>query len=751
MEKPTHASSASNIKAIVTDKYAREKGLLARLPKPINCIRKEGNKILSKLLNDCFSATDDTLFELAKNALKQEDQDNYFVAMNKLRVEKKSINDQFIAAINSAFSQLAIPPEGPDEKSGLTPIAIDQLSIVNNKDLDKIVAKEALAAKAITACEYPLQALSTRINAVVVVEIEPKEIPFSPEKLCDYFTEAVKTMAVCNKSTLVLYKTFEQNTLNHLGAFYKLMNGLLIDRGILSEKIAERTALEQEPEVSHDGSGGLHMPIVTCDMPLPDGHHIPRVRSKVRAQILPVQNQDPAHVNKQTTSLFDLLSHQQTSTTEPHSVDENYLSHLIQTTNGSLSSKNRPELAISAEESTTVSILDQLFHTVDSRMPMAAPVKSLFQSLQVPLAKIALTDKTFFDNPDHSARKLLNTLSAAAVRCDSGDATGLASDPLYNEIEKVIYSLVHNQTPSTADFSTHLDDFERFSEKEKRKEQVLEKHLVRAEQGRLKSLKVESTVIKTIEDVCQGLEIKPTVQEIIQGAWKSVMMYIGLKHGDDSEQWDNALQTLINLVISTQPCVNDIDRRQASDSLHELKTEITQGLLSISYDPFKTDSLIQRLEATFQQLAKPEAHTSTQVGFSNTPDNQHLGENSPTSTIEKMPKQAFQESASTDINVAKPSLSEAFVNQAKTLSRGTWFDLDQGDEKVRCRLAAIIEPYSQYIFVNRSGIKVTDNSLNEVALMLQQQELIYLDSNHIFDSALEQVISGIKDSTKKSG
>jgi Protein of unknown function (DUF1631) len=80
------------------------------------------------------------------------------------------------------------------------------------------------------------------------------------------------------------------------------------------------------------------------------------------------------------------------------------------------------------------------------------------------------------------------------------------------------------------------------------------------------------------------------------------------------------------------------------------------------------------------------------------------------------------------------------------ITQGTWFEMQgENGEKYRCRLAAIIRPAGKYIFVNRSGMKVAEESKETLALALQQKRLSILDDGMLFDRALEAVIGNLRD------
>lgn len=79
------------------------------------------------------------------------------------------------------------------------------------------------------------------------------------------------------------------------------------------------------------------------------------------------------------------------------------------------------------------------------------------------------------------------------------------------------------------------------------------------------------------------------------------------------------------------------------------------------------------------------------------------------------------------------------------ITQGSWFEM-AGDEgqKFRCRLAAIIRPTGKYIFVNRSGMKVAEETRNTLALAMKSGRLRVLDDGMLFDRALEAVIGNLR-------
>jgi hypothetical protein len=80
------------------------------------------------------------------------------------------------------------------------------------------------------------------------------------------------------------------------------------------------------------------------------------------------------------------------------------------------------------------------------------------------------------------------------------------------------------------------------------------------------------------------------------------------------------------------------------------------------------------------------------------------------------------------------------------ITQGTWFEMQaEAGEKYRCRLAAIIRSVGKYIFVNRSGMKVAEESRESLAIALQTKRLTILDDGMLFDRALEAVIGTLRE------
>src|SRR5690606_34811696 len=92
------------------------------------------------------------------------------------------------------------------------------------------------------------------------------------------------------------------------------------------------------------------------------------------------------------------------------------------------------------------------------------------------------------------------------------------------------------------------------------------------------------------------------------------------------------------------------------------------------------------------------------------------------------------------------AISDQHLSLVNNITQGSWFEMtDAAGQKYRCRLAAIIKATGKYIFVNRSGMKVAEETRQGLALSLKSGRLRVLDDGMLFDRALEAVIGTLRE------
>ena len=187
----------------------------------------------------------------------------------------------------------------------------------------------------------------------------------------------------------------------------------------------------------------------------------------------------------------------------------------------------------------------------------------------------------------------------------------------------------------------------------------------------------------------------------------------------------HAARRLLN-VIAAAAIGWDVRTDERSDPLFRQIERVVQQLASYSGDnPALLDSLLHEF-LVFTQAERGRIELSEQ----RTREAEHARLKAP----EKGPaaSQALDE---------QDHLGLLLVSQ---LRLGTWIGLQENEEfRLRCKLIAILEPGGKHIFVNRTGLKVLEQSRTDLIAQLRSGKVLLLDDRLLFDRALESVIGSL--------
>jgi hypothetical protein len=88
---------------------------------------------------------------------------------------------------------------------------------------------------------------------------------------------------------------------------------------------------------------------------------------------------------------------------------------------------------------------------------------------------------------------------------------------------------------------------------------------------------------------------------------------------------------------------------------------------------------------------------------------------------------------------------DAGLAQVDKLRLGGWVEIQEDEEhRLRCKLAAIVEPSGRYVFVNRTGMKVLEKTRMGLAVEFRRGTIRLLDDTLLFDRALESVLGNLR-------
>ncbi|AWF80306.1 DUF1631 domain-containing protein [Microbulbifer sp. A4B17] len=568
-------------------------GKPAVLPAAVAMLKDKATAQLLERIKALFGKVDDSLFAMAERAHGQEEQDGLFQALRLLRVERRNIAELFIQNVSRAFQVRQ------EEKSEST-FAPDNLSLVNNDDLEQLVAADTMVASAKRDFAEPLTELCMRLDTLYSVKVYDKNNPLGPDVICDAFVEAIQDLDLFIRARLTLLKKFEQVVMLQLRDFYEFCNQLLIEQGVLPSLREQQRAARQRsaysnsvphaPGVAGAPTGGPGA-VAAGGQPAQAGvqatGHFPPGLVPAAAGVAPM----PAG---------DLLSHLGALQSGSHYQGGGSAVQLLNV--GELLQQrlvdSNQAASLAKVDSDVIKLVEMLFSFILEDRSLATQIKSLLGRLQLPLLKVAIADKSFFSKGGHPARKLLNELADAATGWQAGD--NYESDPLYKEISQIVERVLNEFDRDINIFSVLLESLREFIVRERKRAEMLERRVVDEADGRAKTQAARARVAAVMDALVAERDLPQVVQDWLHKVWNNVLFLTCVKEGTESDAWNRDVRTARDLVWSVQAPMPD-SRKQLLSLLPVLQERLREGIEALSYNAFEARTLFSGLKEVYRE------------------------------------------------------------------------------------------------------------------------------------------------------
>jgi hypothetical protein len=691
---------------------------LARLPVVLLQVRDKAAQQLQQGLQELFDNADDTLFEMADKARSNVDHHIFFEAMRDLRLKRKNFERVFMERLFEAFGGLG--QAGRGELQMVPVVSYDAAPGSSKDELEKAVALEAMLGRVRHRDGLALGQLTARLSTLLDNHLDDRENPLGPALLCEFFLRAGRSLGVEIRVKLIMLKLFEKYVLSDADQLYGEANQLLVATGVLpdlktvpSRRPGERAARDYQREATQP----------SAEQPVDENGQqaftaLQALLTTVRGSVSPTLEASAEPQPISTRDLLRLLSHLQQYVPEPEVEDDFDLRSQLEQLLTRVSVKSGKSRVVEDADEDVINLIALLFEFILNDRTVPDAFKALIGRLQIPLLKVAVLDKSFFSRSGHPARRLLNEIAATAMGWSTVD--DYARDSLYLRIEQVVQRLLNEFAEDPAIFSQLLTEFTAFTADERRRRELLEQHTRDAEEGRVRTEAARVRVAEVLNRRLLGKVLPRAVVQFLQQAWSQVLLLASLKHGEQSVQWQAALRTMDELIWSVSLPQDTDAAGHLLAQLPGLLKALRDGLTSAAFDPFSTRDFFVRLQALHVQ--PPEGVDG-------------LIEVRDPFVLSATPPDSAQELPADDPDLLK-------VYQMRI---GGWvvFQPDQGNA-LRCKLMAIMAPANTYVFVGRTGLKVMDKSVGQLAQAFKRGALHTLDDGPLFERALAAVVDQLR-------
>ena len=358
----------------------------------------------------------------------------------------------------------------------------------------------------------------------------------------------------------------------------------------------------------------------------------------------------------------------------------------------------------------TIDFVEMLFGAFMQDPNVSDTIKSLLLQLQVAIIKTAMMDKDLFSNTRHPARNMLDTIAHLGIGVDEKDST------IYKTIALVIEQLNTTFEQNIANFNTALIALNRLTTIEKSKSDEKEAET----QKQFLQEYAHQTILTELKRHTKNKSLPPSLKPLMLKHMSNLMLNYYIKYGHDSDEWNNSLDMLKDLINSLQPPQSKIQYLLLKNNSEKLIGKIRDQLYSTKQDRKSIDDSLLALENIHNKLLDKK--------------------------VEKEPDQVEIKTSMDDENKLRLKINRSKVELSlmpKEVKVGTWFEVfnGEGHSLRRLKLSLIVYEEAMFIFVDRVGNKVLEKHATEFLNELHDGDSKVLADHSIFHHALNNVIT----------
>lgn len=338
-----------------------------------------------------------------------------------------------------------------------------------------------------------------------------------------------------------------------------------------------------------------------------------------------------------------------------------------------------PKGSLSRGDESTIDLLSKVFETVFLDPNIPKEVRELIKFLQIPVLKAALSDKNFFFEEAHPARRMIDLLSRMGLEQRSQD------DPLFQAMQRSV-DRVGREAEDSAAFSNAVQELEEQikADESQAAEAIAEPIAVALKQEKVYAA-TRSAKTAVAARVSSG-EVVAVLETFLENKWTSVLTVAYSVEEEKPGAVVSATQTMDDLIWSVKPKITHEERRKLIAKLPGLLATLNKWLDVIKWQE------ADRLQF-FAELA--ECHASiVRAPLDITAERQleiavEVAQEDARRRLEK------ENAAATEPEI---EVDEAAVT-VETLERGMWLQFTQTDGAlVKAKLAWVSPLKTLFIF-----------------------------------------------------
>ena len=539
----------------------------------------------------CLDRFDKRLYEQAEKSRNHLEQQRCFDSRNVAQRGRDTFIQSFATRLRESFEQMG-QVEDDESAQSLGP---QSLTLLDRTEHELTAALDKLAARNEAHNGALLSELSYRLAVLVgSPPLEGKELPAGPQSMVHILRVTSDSMNLPIEHRLILLQAFESSVSVALVSLYEGINTKLLADGILPQLRAFPTARPTHgpthttsPTAATGTATPTAAPTAERSEPIAVLETLRDLLTRQRvasAGPAPSIGERTATSDELQTALSALQQHMiqvtdQTSR-ELRSAQRLHEELLLQLNVGLPAGATGMQL--SAEQGDTVELVAMLFEQLTQQLHHGPDAHVLLSNLQLPLLRLAVTDRDFFNRREHPARQMLGKL-AETINDWLDGPNGETDHQLLAKLGQLVERA--QQEPATAGLYTSLlADIEYHLGQLSRKAQSTERRHVEAMQGRERLEQARRRADELMAERFAIASPRGLLRTLLERAWTDVLALHLLRHGEDSDPFRQQLR-ITDQLLGQFPVTDPVLLR------HEVET----GLQQIGMNVDEAEQVAQRL------------------------------------------------------------------------------------------------------------------------------------------------------------
>ena len=715
----------------------------------------------------------DRLEDYAERAASNIEQNNLYELKRLLEASQSELEEHLLERLSKGF--IKFQQKRLNTLTGEERFSGDMLSLVEHSDLEETIAITSITHRADDSSAGPLWALQQRLAPLNDgEEPEDRSNPVSPVQFCEALRRALRDLNLDTKSKIIGYKTFDNEVIGHLPDLYEDLNTYFIDQDILPNlsyaAVVDESSGAGDQAEGAENEQGAEESVPTDSQGVPQRRATDRLLSGLAsqsgekyqaglynairllqghmAQQQEIAGQVPAanateppvgstpyhpglanpYSSQQLVEVLQGLQQQALSQSQaavaqspnPGKLQPQSIQAVSQQMLAQLAAESDEEGEFDSKDMDTIDLVGLLFEYMLSDDHLPDSIKALLSYLHTPFLKMAFIDKDFFEQTDHPARVLLNSLAEAGSRWVGND--GVSQYDMYNKIKTTVFKLLADFQNDVRIFAELLLDFNAYTHNLARRQDLMERRALEKVQGEEKLKEAKRRVNDEVRRRTDNRSLPSAVLLLLLQPWADHLAFVLLRYGDQSETWRKGIQVMDDLLWTLEPKTLEADKARQLDVQEQVMRILKTGLEAIGYDQAKGKKLLSAV-TSLQAMALR----------SRTP------EPAPAPMRTKLESLAAQKAGENE-NRREPENEEErkIVDNLKMIEFGTWFEYDNGK---RVKVAWYNKRTLHYMLVDQKGRKVAMNSGLELArdMIAGKARIIAGSTKPFFERALENI------------